>query len=259
MACLVYALLKSEGLEFPELPGLDNKPIRFAAKAGFAAAYSSLERRIEPAVEYLLRFEEVVEALFASRPVIPVRFGNYFKTPEMLEEFLEENSEELAKLLEGLSGKMEMGIRILTRRHVPRQSLRAHEAQANSSGALPAGATPVPGGKDYLAVRKNYYYARNSLSGRTEDFSRILQILFQGLYMDVKFEEQTTRAQTAVPEQPGAESEWTLFLSAYFLVPTHLVGDFSRRFSELTHEDAKFLLSGPWPPYSFATMQVRQT
>lgn len=259
MVCLVYAIVKSEGLEFSELPGLDNKSVRFAAKAGFAAAYSSLERRIEPAVEELLKFEAVVEALFASRPLIPVRFGNYFKTPEMLEEFLEENSEELAKLLEGLSGKLEMGIRILTRRHEPRQSLRIHEAQANLPGTLSTSATPVPGGKDYLAVRKNYYYARNSLSGRTEDFSRILQILFQGLYTDVKFEEPTTRAQTAVPEQPGAESEWTLLLSAYFLVPTHLAGAFSRRFSELTHEDAKFLLSGPWPPYSFSTMQVRQT
>lgn len=259
MAYLVYAIVKSEGLEFPDMPGLDNKPVRYAAKAGFTAAYSVLERRIEPAVEHLLRFEEVVEALFASRPVIPVRFGNYFKTSEMLEEFLEENSEELAKLLEGLSGKMEMGIRILTKRHVPLPSLRAHEARANPSGTLSTGVTPVPGGKDYLAVRKNYYHARNSLSGRTEYFSRILQILFQGLYTEVKFEEQTARAQTAAPEQPGAESEWTLLLSAYFLVPTHLAGDFSRRFAELTHEDAKFLLSGPWPPYSFSTLQVRQT
>lgn len=237
MICLVYAILKSRGIALPAMDGIAGAPIRYAVRAGLAAAFSELPGSLDPEVKDVLDFEKVVETLFSASPLIPVRFGNYFKSRARLENFLEENATELQKVIEHLEGKTEMGIRVL--------APASPEDRPSDAPAFPEN----PTGKQYLASRKAWYEGSRRLSDRKLDLVRMIEKAFEGCFEQMKTED----GENTPANSPGeGSSPLRLLLSFYFLVPQNQVGRFRQVFSNLDSAGMKFLLSGPWPPYTFA-------
>jgi len=237
MTCLVYCILLAAGKALPDISGVDGKPVRYVVEGELAAAFSGAEKRISPEMDTVVSFEEVIEAVNADFSVIPVRFGNYFDSPDALRLLLRDNSGRLSELLRGLAGAREMGIRVL-------------QTVSESVKTRPAAEREPPAtGRQYLLERKARFETAERLSERKEEVLRLLAERFSGLFTRMKTEEMR-----GLPDLSGPR----LLLSAYFLVPEKNLDSFRREFSRLEGEGVKFLLSGPWPPYNFADFEPVQ-
>ncbi len=239
MTYLVLSILRPQNQSLPEIDGITGKPVRYLLSSGLAAAYCEMEGRITPQVEDVLKFEEITETLSSVFPLIPLRFGNYFENLDKLEEFLRKNTDRLTRVIEKLTGKVEMGIRVLSSKRTTQE-----EPQAEDS--------PVQSGRQYLARRKTYYALQSRETEKTEKLASMLKTTFHGLFSDMKVEEQGS---------PGFldRSSASALISAYFLISAASVDKFRGKFAELALDDADFLLSGPWPPYNFTDLHPAKT
>lgn len=225
MALLVYCIMNRPVDGGEVITGVKNGKVSFVESGGLCAAVSQTPSQDgAPPVSDLLAYERVVEALHRSTTVIPMRYGCFLAGTPELQRLLLAKASQYETLLKELEGHVEMGIRILL-------SERAAEP--------PSGRQPVTG-RDYLAVRRARY-------GLSEEASRQHKVLldrynqaFSGLYSTCRME-TNERGGRAV-------------LSLYYLIPENAVGSFREAFARaVATEEAKTLVSGPWPPYSFAT------
>jgi hypothetical protein len=228
----------------PDLEGLEGAPVRYLSSHGLAAAFAEVPQ-IDPQLSRVLEFEGVVEALHSAFSIIPVRFGSSFLDLDKLQHFLEKNAAELTKLLDHLKGKDEMGIRVLAK---PR-AMQAHQEQP--------GEPENPGtGRQYLVAKRAIYEAGGRRSEQEKEIILFLERHFQDVYTKMKAE--AARDDTsAMPGTSGAETNPPrLLISTYFLVPRTCLEAFREKFAWVSFDGAKFLLSGPWPPYNFADFQL---
>lgn len=205
----------------PAVAGLEDAPVEMRDVAGLAVAVSRLEGAA-PALSdgAILRHAEVVDALSRSATaVLPVRFGLAFADDEALERTVRERREELGTALEHVRGCVELGLRVL-----------APEPERAST-------EPESGGA-YLRARLRETEARERLAAELH-------------------EALAARARDA--QRAPATGGWAL--SSAYLVPAASVDDFRRELEKLEslHPELELVLTGPWPPYSFAPAETAAT
>ena len=205
----------------PELVGLDDALVEGRELEGLTLALSRLhDGGPEASDAAVLRHAEVVEALARTgAAVLPARFGLAFADDAALEEGVRERRAELEAALAHVEGCVELGLRVLA---------------PGQDGAV-AGAT---GGGDYLRARLR----------ETEARERLATTLHDAL---------AKRARDA--RRAPAADRW--LLSSAYLVQTPNVEDFQRELEalEAAHPELELVLTGPWPPYSFAPTEAVAT
>ena len=225
MTLLVYCIMNGPADGGGVLTGAKGGEVSFVECGGLCAAVGEMPSQDgAPPVSDLLAYARVVEALHRRRAVIPMRYGCFLDGAPELRRLLKEKESQYKTLLKELEGHVEMGIRIL----LPERAEKP-----------PKGAQPVTG-RGYLAARKAYY-------GLSEDVSRHHKMLldrynqaFSGLCSKLRTEADE-RGDRAV-------------VSLYYLTPESAVGPFREAFARaVPAEGAKTFVSGPWPPYNFAT------
>lgn len=181
--------------------------------------------------------EHVVEQLLGNGPVVPMQFGSIFSERAGLESMLSANTAELAALLERVRGREEWGLK-----------LRVDVAAATRE--LVTSQAPT-GGRAYLERRREEQQAGQRVAEHAasvaEDVHRALRQLV---------DDAATLAVRATPG-PG-----TIVLNGAYLVAAHCKDAFFARADELQRDVGpafRFDLSGPWPPYSFTTVDVAGT
>jgi gas vesicle protein GvpL/GvpF len=196
--------------------GLGGARLRAVERGGLAAVYSCHRSlRPRPTPELLFAHERVVEAVMAHGVVMPMRFGTQLEREEELEAVLAARRDELLDSLERVRGKAELGIRLIP-----------------EGETLPTG--PVePSGRGYLLARAHadrlYQDAIREVHGTLAALS--------------------TASRVRQPQTPPA------ILAASYLVDSARVAEFRQRADLLAQRQAgiKVLVTGPWPPYSFAS------
>jgi len=194
MIYFVYCIFRATREDLPDIIGIEGKPVQFLRAGGLFAAFTEVGERVAPEIPAVLAFEEVIEKIFSETAVIPVRFGNYFDSPDKLQRFLGDNARELERLLDLLRGASEMGIRVLAKRRA---------AKTSSSGAPPGehSRESVATGRQYLAGRKTIYESDTLASGRKNEVLEFLEAGFEGLFTSMKSEEVSGLAG-ALAEMP---------------------------------------------------------
>ena len=232
MTCLLYGIVFSSSRE-PDggptplvlPPGVGGAAVRLVEEGGLGAAVSMIDPAdLTPNVARLLSFARVVEALHAHRTVVPMRYGCLFGDEWQVVNLLRARGEDYRAILHGLDGCVEMGVRILLpiEPFSPPFSL---EMEGTS-------------GRAYLA-RRAARYAREEATARA--LATLTERARQGL---AGLAERTETDNNSRADQR--------FSSLYFLVKRGLVESFRREFRRIERaEPARFLLSGPWPPYTF--------
>ena len=196
--------------------------IHVVTSHGLMAAVSEVDGPTTvPSVSTLLAYERVVEAIHARQTVIPMRYGCVMENKEQIVQLLEDHRREYEALLLRLSGRTEMGIRLL----------------------WPPSATPLPSllrlpGAAYLASLRNRYNSQDTLASE----EGLLADRFVAL-LDDCFTEQ--RREVSLSHRGR-------LLSLYFLTPKSGAEEFRKMVRKLsTPYGVKLLLTGPWPPYNF--------
>ena len=191
------------------------------------AAISCLnESKLPLDVGRLLAYEKVVAAFHERQPVIPLRYGCTMENEAAIRRLLEENCEEYQRLLRHFEGMVEMGLRILVGNRQKPQASHSH------------GNAPTTPGAAYLASLRKQHAAETRLTEEEQALETEICTTLAGLYARQRGEASTI--------------EGARLLSLFFLVPRTSVAWFAKRLEDFqSWRVAKFLLSGPWPPYNF--------
>jgi hypothetical protein len=204
--------------------GLGGAVLRTLESAGLAAVYSRHRAlRPRPSPELVLVHERVVEAVMARGAALPLRFGTVLDREDQLAAAVDERKDELRRALERVRGHVELGVRVM-RPDAPGSDPRSGDAGGDVDGTS---------GRAYLLARAAEHHRADQAAG---EIHRPLAEL---------------AAASTVRERPRPPA----VMVAAYLVDAGRIDDFRTRAEELAarHDDLKLVVTGPWPPYNFAT------
>ena len=251
MAYLVYGVVKEPPVAGVSLTGMKGRMVSFVAGHRLCAAVSELDvEEGAPPVSELMVYSKVVEDLHRLQAVVPMRYGCFLNGIKAIRNALKERQRQYETLLAQLEGHVEMGIRILLpeKEWRPRQE----ETMKGRDALSTVGTTAQPkdeqsvDGRSYLVLRKVHYQMQDeTLQGRQALIDRYIRT-FSGLH---------ARHRTEMDRKNDA-----VILSLYFLTPDSKVNHFRETFRDMMEkENAEAMLSGPWPPYNFVSIDPGKT
>jgi hypothetical protein len=222
----VYAMLPASRAAGEPRRGLDDAAVQVRACGTVAAAYTRhAAANFPPTLQNLRVHESVVEELMADRSVLPSRFGTVFADERRLDDALARHAAALAKGLERVRGRVELGVRVLWD--------AAPDAEPEKPPAGMGGT-----GRTYMLARLAAERRRREIRERAE---RLGAALHEPL------------ASRAVESTHRLLTTPQLLLSGAYLVAQESTGEFRRCVESLgkDHPDLRILCTGPWPPYHF--------
>ena len=252
MSWLLYGIVfagPQHGVEPPPvLPsGVGGAPMRLIETSGLGAAVSGVgPQELTATVRRALAYAGVIEALHARRTVLPMRYGCVLDQDSDVVELLRAHRGAYEARLWELDGCVEMGVRILAGglERAGRGDDGPQSAECRRDGSR-----PFPG-TAYLGRRKEMHADRARRAHDAAMSVRWLRAALAGQYL---------KCNTDHGPAPGAHSIFRVPLpSVHFLVRRAGVPSFRAAFLRIDlAEQARLLLTGPWPPYNFAVPDVR--
>jgi hypothetical protein len=207
-----------------------------AADAGDAG-----DARPAATTDNLVRHEQVVEAVCAAGAALPVRFGTVLPTAEAVTRALAAQEDTLRADLGRIGDKIEEGVAVLW----PSAGATSTMAQPSAEVGGRAGDDAAPGrggrrGVAYLRGRQAEYRRAEANQARAEALARDLDAALRPHALDCR--------RSLCPSE-------RLALRDRYLLERTQASAFQATFDEVRqrHPEVRFLLSGPWPPYSFVT------
>jgi hypothetical protein len=238
-AIYVYAIASRESRPPVGASGFGSAPLLVLPWHALAAVTSTVTPgEFRATRENVLRHEAVVEAIRREGPALPVRFGTVFRDRDSLEQALDERYEVLAADMKRVGDKVELGVSVLwDERSMVDEELRAE--QDGTPSALDSAGAQGPGGR-YMRARLAEHRREVALRNRAGSLARQLD--------DVLSAHALASRHTILPTARLAVRAAYLLEPSQFGTFRALVADMQR-----AHPGIRFLLSGPWPPYSFVT------
>ncbi|HUH12811.1 MAG TPA: GvpL/GvpF family gas vesicle protein [Longimicrobiales bacterium] len=219
----LYAVLPAATPPPAPVRGLEGEEVRLAAAGPLSLWCSALAGPPPATVERARRHHAVVAAAFAAGDTpLPLRYGQWVEDARALERWGQERGAALGERLAQVAGTAEFGIR------VARGSARPPEAARIAS-------TPGKAHMERLAAR---FAAREG----GEEGCLALERLRAALG-DLVRDERV--------DPPGERAG---LLAVAHLVPREAQDEYRARVRDVRERvpDLRFLVTGPWPPYSFS-------
>jgi hypothetical protein len=200
--------------DHPAAPLPDVAPLRVVVRDDLAAVCAPASSG-EVTPEALSRHEEVVEALMRDRDLLPLPYGTRLENEPAAARAVAERYRELSATLDRVRGAVELSLRV----------------RLAENGDLPA-ARPRSG-RDYLCAK---YRAAVDGEAVVKTVHEPLSILAR----------ESSHTPQSSPSEP---------LRAAYLVDRPSVQRFLSLVARLqdANPTLRFLCTGPWPPYSFAS------
>jgi hypothetical protein len=208
------------------IEGLDEAPVRAIEIAGLAVWVSAAEAPPRASVEAARRHHAVVEAAMREVTPVPLRFGQWLDDEAGVRERAAARAPEWNALLAELAGTAEYGVRIVDPRLSPAvRDVRPQHAES---------------GRAYLEAIAGRDAAR---SRKADEGRRVAEQLEEALRPHV------LRSRVDALDTPRG------LAAAAFLVRRPEADAYGAALARAiaSHAPLRFLTSGPWPPYSFAT------
>lgn len=232
----IYCLVRNTEIGPEAFPrGLDGAEIHHASFSGVGALISSLDHaHLVSSVQSILDHQAVVVAsLKLFRSIIPCRFGTLFSDEESILTFLKEHYLCIDAQLTRLEGKIEVSV----------HAIFNGKMDDEETGSFPLS------GIDYLLRKKEKFDAIRVLEEEADRFNRDLNKALSPLWSEVK-----------VQRVPGVSSpgEKKLLNSICYLVEQQKLLDFKNVYQRFKSDkpSLRLLYTGPWPPYSFADIDL---
>jgi hypothetical protein len=176
-----------------------------------------------------LEHHRLVERICASQPCLPVRFGTAFPTEDAARASLASRSAELRAALDRVAGKSELALTLLW--------------TTNTAGVAPQQLEARAGpGRQFMDERRARYAARDERKARAA-------ALAESLLAKLAIERALVWYQACTSE--------AVAVSLAVLVPSDQAERWKADLGRLAggFDDVIGVVNGPWPPYSFASVQ----
>ncbi len=182
----------------------------------------------------------VSKVMEQNNTVIPISFGNVFKTRDDVKVLLENLYPQFEKLFPEIKGKIEVGLKV-----IGKKAWLENKVNENPEAVKKAAAVK---GKSEAAS----YYERIQLGG-------MAQKMVQEIQGDIKTEIFAPLEKTAEAAKANESLSETMLLNASFLVDRDKEELFDEKVNE-AHEKWKdrvdFKYTGPWPAYNFINIRL---
>ena len=251
-ALYLYAITRqASSTELADTAGLDGAPLAVVDHRGLAAVVSPVslteydEAGLRRNLEDLTWLEEVarghdavVKAVAALGPTAPLRLATICLDERGVRERLDESHEALERALDRVTGRGEWSAK----------AFAAPEQVAPAAGA-PAPADGSGAGAAYLQRKKAQSVRRQSSEEAALELAEAVHTALASL---------SAASRRLRPQDPRLTGhEGTMTLNGAYLVDDALGAAFAAEADRLArqHPDARIEVHGPWPPYSFATLE----
>jgi hypothetical protein len=241
MSIYTYAVIDSAQAIEPS-PGLFGMPVRNLPCRRLGVVASELPGgkggQTLQCAERILEHSAVTDRLMARFTVLPIRFGTIFPDPDRVIANAEEHHADFCSNLDRLRAKVEFGLRVLWPGEAIKQEIesgvRSDNTEIDEDGRRTAA-------RQFLEAKLATYRLDQAFAARADQAIAEIDRAFHL----VAAERECTRLKTP-----------NLLLSACYLVEQTRIGDFHQAYERLRRgrPDFRYLLSGPWPPYSFVVM-----
>ena len=231
MKLYVYCL--AENIEQPaqQTLGISGAPVRVLKTENLSLLVSDLDAdSVLVTRENALTHAAVVRSVLDYSTPLPFRFGTVV-TEQQLKSYLSTHKTALESNFASVRGCVEMSVKIIWENSVAQKPPSGEKTQATELGA----------GTSFLAEKRQQILGDEH---RAAEASKISTWLHETLRELVEDEQVTLRP---------AER---LVVSAAHLIKRGKMGQYREKVAEMRQNrpDLHFLLSGPWPPYSFANI-----
>jgi len=278
----VYGIIDGELNVTEELHGMENEPIFSIGNSGIAAVVSvSEKRRFEVTEELLLIHERVIESLMSSHTVLPMRYGTVVLDKSEILEIIKARRESIESLIQKVREKVELGVKVLWNPEPIKQqvehdvleveALRINIQQSQRGGKGARGQDGKmarwQGGKEASPSQQSSIF--NIQSSIKEGQRYLMEKLYEEL-VQRKVKSHGEKFISHILEKLSSLSFDKVFvkfpterllLSASFLVKKDNVADFEMLAQQLIteYQQLSFLFTGPWPPYNFTKIQLKES
>jgi gas vesicle protein GvpL/GvpF len=227
----LYAYCLADDIDVLEdpAPGISGTPVRLFKTEGFSVLASDLDAdMVQVTRENALAHAAVVRSILDRTTPLPFRFGTLV-SEQQLENYLSARKPALETKLSEVRGCVEMSVKIIRPPSAP-------EPEPNDQ-------TNQGAGTNFLAQKRREILGGEQSSAAASTISTWLHDQISGLIRD----EHVTLRPTE-----------KLVLAAAHLVERTKVKKYRENMAEAcqSRPDLHFLLSGPWPPYSFANIEL---
>lgn len=207
------------------LRGVDDQPVATVVAGDIAVWVSSAATPPRASLDAVQRHHAVVEAAMRAVTPVPLRFGQWLDSEAAVRERAAARAADWSGLLDELSGTAEYGVHVVD----PRLPEAARDVRPRAGS-----------GRAYLEALAAGGTER---ARRTEEGTRVAG--------QVENEVRGHVVRTRIDPLQSAHG----LVSITFLVRHTDVDEYSAGLARAveTHSELRFLTSGPWPPYSFAT------
>lgn len=226
MKLLLYCVLRNDAQPSPELTVDAVRAIPCPPTNLIAIVAERDAQAINPTIQELLAFENIVAGIHQTHTIIPMRYGCWFDDEQQLGNFLISQQSEYQTLLNELDDCVEMSLRILMIEATTKPDAPAREHASS--------------GRAYLTARRSHYaHEQAEAAARQERITRFCEPL-------------TTIAKRRKDEMKRVAEGW--LYSQFFLIPRADLANWNDKLRQLeVPETVKFSATGPWPPHNFVT------
>ena len=230
MKLYVYCL--AEGIDELEKPlhGISGAPVRVLKAEELSVLVSDLDADSAPVTrENALAHAAVVRSILDRTTPLPFRYGTIVSEPQ-LQSYLSARKAAIQSKLASVRGCVEMSVKIIWDNIEPEQ----HESNQN----------PAQGpGANFLAAKRLAILGDESNASRASEVSRWVHEQVRDFVRD--------ELVTLRPKEK-------MVLSAAHLIERGRMAEYRQKLAEMrqSRPEFHFLFSGPWPPYSFANIDL---
>jgi hypothetical protein len=233
MKLYLYCLV--EGIEVLEQPtlGISGAPVRILQTENLSVLVSDLDVDSVPVTrENALTHASVVRSVLDRTAPLPFRFGTIV-AEQQLQSYISTHKPALENKLASLRGCVEMSVKIIWKNAAEKQAEMHDKTQASEQRA----------GTTFLAEKRRQIIGDEHRAAEATGISTWLRDSLSGLIRD--------EVVTIRPTE-------RLVLSAAHLVERDKIALYRKTAAEICQNrpELHFLLSGPWPPYSFANIEL---
>jgi len=234
MKLYAYCVVTSGAVEQLQITGISEHEVYSLPSGTLGAVVSDFESDAVPITkDNVLTHQRVVTSVLEQTTPLPFRFGTLVSEPQLIS-YLEARKSALLKNLELVDGCVEMSIKVIWQNPPTAQSSAENQAET----------TPGEGaGAAFLRSKSQEISGNNELRERANSVSSWLKGYVVPEVRDSRFEvnpsQRLVLAAACLVERSGLNSYRTALNRARQKRP-----------------DLHFLTSGPWPPYTFANIDL---
>lgn len=250
MEKIIYAIIDSgSGDHSTKDPGLDVQGISgselyilpwqniSAAVSNYTSSGSSITR------DHAIDYARVIEELSQQYTLLPIRFGTVVKSDEIIIKLLADHYDAFVTNLQTVKNKYEFGLKVIWDYAKCSEKIRVKLENEDLDPTNYFKKNTV--NTNYLLEKIKIHRLEDALLKHVEELIAEIVALLEQINPDCKFKKMSSQ---------------NIILDAVFLVEKPRITEFQLVIKSLKqqHDDLDFLLTGPWPPYSFINITIDQ-